>query len=125
MESDLVPLVDGGAPRATKECGLADRFRYFVGASGRRYLFTAVTPEEIGDFAAGIMLIAHRGLKGGFAASLVTPFGGPGESQLSACRRALPVSPGATVYVHLLADTSASRCAVTADLCMPGHRLAA
>jgi len=103
---------------------MADRFRYFVGGSGRRYLFTAVDVAEFGDFASGILLLA-RPSEDGVEARLVVPFGGGGEPAASVCRKAIGRSGPDRAYVHLLAETPGERRAVVFDLCPNLERLAA
>ncbi len=101
--NDLL-LRDGGAPGAAAAIGLADRFRYFIGASGRRYLFTAVDATAVTDFADAVVVLLMRD---GELRVL--------ESARVASER-LGTPEGALAFVHLLSITAGQRRAVLDDL---------
>jgi hypothetical protein len=48
---------DAPAPRAVEDLGLGDRYRYLVGASGRRYLFTRVSFESLEDYRGAVVVL--------------------------------------------------------------------
>jgi len=95
-------------PDFAELAGLGDRFRYWRGISGRRYLFTLVPVEALGDFPHAVGMLAERVADGRLAAREVfdIPAGGPA-----------PRPPGnAVALVHLLAVTEAERRSVIDDL---------
>lgn len=103
--------IDGGLPRSAAEAGITDRFRYFRGRSGRRYLFTRIEPEAVGDYERALIVL--------------TQDRGEGERIIwvdpRAARNAVPV-PAAVlaqadaVYVHLLATRAEERRRIAADI---------
>jgi hypothetical protein len=87
-------------PRVLGDAPMGDRFRYWYGRSGRRYLFSAVAPGDVADLDGVVVLVA-----GGAADR-------PEHVGLN-----LPVGvPAGAVYVHLLAETDAARADIIADL---------
>lgn len=111
MSSDRFHLVDGGAPKVPGLGALGERFHYWCGASGRRYLFTAVAPEELGDFSAAVVVLARHG-DDGLAGEDVMLMGG--DRSVIAAR--LAADPGLVAFVHLLSPTHAARQAAVRDL---------
>lgn len=99
-----------GAPRAATDLGLSDRYRYLVGRSGRRYLFSAVPAEELGAYRAAVVLLDATA---GHAAWM-------GEVDRDGMRRGAPLSAralaGRRAWIHLLARSAADRRAVMDDL---------
>lgn len=94
--------------------GFGDRFRYFRGASGRRYLFTVINRDELADFSSAVVLLARREPMGLRALSAVTldDAGNP-----VGCDSWPPrVGADCRVLVHLLAEGETARCAAAADL---------
>jgi len=97
----LVPQM----PRATLAAGLPARFLYWVGHSGRRYLFSCTGLRGAADFESGIA-IAVSGkdiIWVGEVAEL------SGLALDASARRA-------AIHVHLLATTLVERRAVIEDL---------
>ncbi len=45
-------------PDSVRMTDLSDRFRYWTGVSGRRYLFSTVTIADLRDFADAVVLIS-------------------------------------------------------------------
>jgi hypothetical protein len=91
--------------RAALAAGVPARYLYWHGHSLRRYLFTCTAPDDVADFADGVVMavsggqIAWIGEVSGFL-------------RLPAAAR----PPGASLYVHLLAATAEARRAVIEDL---------
>jgi hypothetical protein len=90
--------------RAALAAGVPPRFRYWSGHSGRRFLFTATTPDLLADFdeAVAIAVDGDRIVWIGEASALRL-------ASASLIR-------GAQVYVHLLAATPEERRALVTDL---------
>ncbi|HVY20234.1 MAG TPA: hypothetical protein VHA70_09170 [Bauldia sp.] len=97
--------------------GLGDRFHYFRGVSGRRYLFSAVARADLGDFRAAVVIVARPAANGRLAAhwiAMLDAFGRPAGT------RVLPnLGANEVVLVHLLSDTDRSRRDLVADLAPP------
>jgi hypothetical protein len=97
--------------------GLGDRFHYFRGLSGRRYLFTAVARGDLADFRSAVAVVARPASGGRLAAgwiATIDPFG-----RIEGRDRRLPDWTDAVVLVHLLAETDRERRDLVADLSAP------
>jgi hypothetical protein len=124
MVAVLPHLLSDQPPEVPQRVGLGDRFHYFRGASGRRYLFSAIPADELADFRSAVVLLARRTRGGRLAAywmAVLDRFGRPvGE------RCGWPAVPGdIVVLVHCLAKTDADRLDIVADLDQPAFALAA
>ena len=115
-------LADAGAPRSAEACGLGDRFRFWRGASGRRYLFSSVAVDDLAGYCDGVVIIACADGQGGYAGVEVIDLGAAGATRLA---RRLAAEPGLSAFVHLLAEDSRSRSDVVADLLGATERVAA
>ena len=110
------PLLSDRPPDLPQRAGL-DRFHYFRGRSGRRYLFTVVTNEALADFRNVVAMLAEPAEAGRLAARAVVTMDPYGRVGPAADRAWPPVADRqALCLVHLLAGTEAERCAVVADL---------
>lgn len=115
----LPPLLSDQPPEVPQRAGLGDRFHYFRGLSGRRYLFSAVGREELADFRAAVVILAKPAPNGRVSAhwmAVLDAFGRPTGGD-----RRWPPSLGAgeIVLVHLLSETDRARCDLVADLTPP------
>ena len=124
MVAVLPNLLSDQPPEVPQRAGLGDRFHYFRGASGRRYLFSAIPANELPDFRSAVVMLARRARGGRLVAywmAVLDRFGRPvGE------RRGLPALGADTiVLVHCLAETDAERFDLVADLDPPAFALAA
>lgn len=99
------------APRAAEALGLDDRYRYFFGRSGRRYLFSAVPVEALEDYRGAVVVLLPR--RSGGAVWI-------GEVDRYGQRRGAPIASRdlsrRIAYVHLLAGRPDERRAVADDL---------
>jgi hypothetical protein len=114
MVAEPLFLLSERPPEVPTRSGLGDRFTYVTGASGRRYLFTAINRDELVDFASAVVVLARR-VTGGLRALSV--------AELDAAGRPVGVDrwPPASirdcrVFIHLLAEAAADRRAIVADL---------
>jgi hypothetical protein len=125
MVAALPLLLSDRPPNLARRAGLGDRFHYFRGASGRRYLFSAVAREELADFRSATVILAKRAPDGRLAAwsiAALDRFGRPTDSR----RPWPPIMPiDSFVLVHLLAPTEADRLDVVDDLTTASLPLAA
>jgi hypothetical protein len=103
--------------------GLGDRFHYFRGVSGHRFLFSTVRRGDLADFTSAVVIIARRTPDGRLAAHWVASLDSAGRP-----------SPGRwpnrtmdeVVLVHLLAESEHERRELIADLApAPAFALAA
>ncbi|MAA99282.1 MAG: hypothetical protein CMN87_09120 [Stappia sp.] len=110
------PAGDGPAPRAAEDLGLGDRYRYLVGASGRRYLFTRVSFDRLEECPGAVVALERPEAADAQAERIVWL----GEIDRDGRRRGPPLPRGARksliVLVHLLAGDAAGRRVVLDDL---------
>ncbi|MXN64864.1 hypothetical protein GR183_08085 [Stappia sp. GBMRC 2046] len=103
------------APQVARMLGLGDRYRYFYGASGRRYLFSSVPVETIEDYRNAVLVIETH-------ADATARNGNPwiGEIDRDGKRRGgrsfNSKLADARAYVHLLASGKSGRKAALDDL---------
>ena len=116
MVAVLPPLLSAQPPEVPRRAGLGDRFHYFQGSSGRRYLFSVVPLDELADFRSAVVIIAHTARGGRLAADRITVldrFGRP-----SGHDRHWPptATPDTVALVHLLSTSDAERHDIVSDL---------
>jgi hypothetical protein len=115
MVAVLQLLLSDQPPEVPRKAGLGDRFHYFRGASGRRYLFSEVPAKDIANFASAVAAVAERLPDGRLTATWIATldrFGNPAMGD----RRGPRVRPGTVVLIHLLSASDAERQALVADL---------
>src|SRR5690242_9507740 len=118
MIGDLA-LPSDDPPEPARDAGYGDQFRYWRGASGRRYLFSLVPNEALADFRFVVVLLAERSADGrliGRSLIDVDASGWPGTHG---------PPEGGISFVHFLAATSEARVHVIEDLVAAPVRLAA
>jgi hypothetical protein len=105
------PQSPGSVPT---RAGFGDRYRYFRGASGTRYLFTLISREELADFRSAVLLLARR--EGGCLRAISAT--ALDENGRSVDGKSWPrlVSPDCRLLVHLLAEGEEDRRQVVTDL---------
>jgi hypothetical protein len=116
MVAVLPPLLSDQPPEVPRRAGLGDRFHYFRGCSGKRYLFSAVAADELGDFHSAVVILARHAGNGRLSANsvlLLDAFGRPAGSDRHRLRA---ISAGTVVLVHLLSGTEAERHDLVSDL---------
>lgn len=116
MRLDSFQLADGGVPRFAERCGIDERFRYWSGASGRRYLFTAIEGEELASFSSGVVLLVREDAFGAAEAVEAVSLAEGGTVLAAELASRLAADDGLTAYVHLLADRPAAQRALIFDL---------
>ncbi|MCC2110915.1 MAG: hypothetical protein KDJ16_02655 [Hyphomicrobiales bacterium] len=55
-----MPNMTLGRPETVAEMSFGNRFRYAVGASGRRYLFSEVAVSELKDFDDAVIILDRK-----------------------------------------------------------------
>jgi hypothetical protein len=108
-----LPLLSDQPPESPRRVGLGDRFHYFRGQSGRRYLFTQITADALPDFRNAVLLTTAPTPAGRLSVRSMSLIGDNPDApeMLHKTRRRAPV-----MLIHLLADTSAERVALVEDL---------
>jgi hypothetical protein len=117
MVAVLPPLLSDHPPEIPQQAGLGDRFHYFRGRSGRRYLFTTVLRESLDDFRSVVVILAEARPGGRLAAKAVATVDALGRIGPAADPAWPPVADRETLcLVHLLAASEAERYRVVTDL---------
>jgi hypothetical protein len=111
-------LLSEDAPKPARRAGYGYRFRYWRGASGRRYLFSVVPVEALADFRAVVVMFAEPAANGRMRGRALFTIGPEGT-------HTLPRKPDDKVLVHFLASTETERQRVVDDLAAVSIRLAA
>ena len=119
MVAVVPPLLSAPSPKVPQVAGLGDRFHYFRGLSGRRYLFSAVGRDELADFRAAVVIIAKPAEGGRIAAQWMTVLDGFGRPAAGDRRWPPSLGAGEIVLVHLLSETDRARRDLIADLAPP------
>ena len=114
-------LLSENAPEPARHAGYGYRFRYWRGASGRRYLFSAVPSEALADFRSVVVIHAEPVAEGRLRARALFIVGADGQTDVPMPKRV----PGDKVFVHFLAATEAERAQLVEDLAAAPLRLAA
>ena len=98
-------------PQSAASIGQGERFRYWQGASGRRYLFSRVEAGELATFADAVVILAEGS---GLARFEIGEINRAGQVR---DRVGAPILLDADVaYVHLLARDAEARAAVMDDI---------
>jgi len=113
MVAALPLLISAQPPEVPQRAGLGDRFHYFRGASGRRYLFSTVPRCELADFHSAVVIFAHPTRSGRLAADRITVLDGFGRPSGHDGRWPPTATLGA---VHLLSASDSERHQIVADL---------
>jgi hypothetical protein len=116
MVAVLPPLLSDQPPEVPQRAGLGDRFHYFRGNSGRRYLFSAVPRDDLGSFRSAVVILARPAGNGRVAAYWITVLDLLGRPT-SRDRRWPPLlTTDTVVLLHLLSASDAERRDLVADL---------
>jgi hypothetical protein len=111
------PLILSDArPTLAMTAGLGDRFHYWRGRSGRRYLFSVVPPESLDDFRSAIVLYAERDPRDRLAAREIVLLDANGRIAGRGGSWRPVVRQGIVTLVHFLAASDADRRRIADDL---------
>jgi hypothetical protein len=108
MVAVVPPLLSDAQPSLAERAGFGDRFHYFRGRSGRRYLFTAVPAATSEDFRSAVVMLADQTAGGRLAAREILILDGEGRAA-GQDRRGFAPRSNDVVLVHLLAATEVQR----------------
>lgn len=125
MVAALSPLLSDDPPDLVRRAKLGDRFHYWRGHSGRRYLFSAVGEAALSDFRSVVALIAEPAANGRLVATAIAVLDGAGRVLSGEMPWPRVMPPDTVLLVHFLAQTDAERWDLIADLCGRSLRLAA
>ena len=125
MVAALSPILSDARPKLAERAGLGDRFHYWRGASGRRYLFTVVPAAVLCDFTSAAVVLAQRTREGGLAAREILMVDSLGRLVDGDRYLAGDVPLSVVALVHLLASTEAELRRIVDDLTAVSLRLAA
>jgi hypothetical protein len=125
MVAVLPPLLSDHPPELPQRAGLGDRFHYFRGLSGRRYLFSTVPREALADFSSAVAMLAAPAGRGRLAARAIVALDGKGRPAYGDGNWPPLMAPGTICLVHLLATSDQDRAAILDDLAGMPMRLAA
>jgi hypothetical protein len=96
---------------------LADRFRHWRGASGRRYIFSLYEPESCPAYDDAVLMVVLKAADGVRRIAAICDTGNLPDLALSrACEAAAAPAETAECHIHLLAGSRAERAAVIEDL---------
>lgn len=115
MVAVICNLVSDYPSDVPRKAGCGDRFHYFRGRSGKRYLFSALAASELADFRSAVAIFARRmpdGRLAAFWASDIDALGRPATPDFRWPKAAF----GTVALVHLLAGGEREREALLADL---------
>jgi hypothetical protein len=116
MVAALPPILSDARPDFAEKAGLGDLFHYGRGRSGRRYLFTAIRPESLGDFRSAVVLFAEPARDGRLDARAIAILDGTGRPIGGDPRLSPKIPAAAVVLIHFLAVTEAERFRIVDDL---------
>ena len=116
MVAVVPPLLSADPPKVPLRAGLGDRFHYFRGSSGQRYLFSEVPLADLGTFASAVAMLARRTADGRLAAHavFVVDPAGRGAGRQWAARYV--AGRDTVALIHLLAGSDEKRHALVDDL---------
>jgi len=124
MVAALPPILSDARPDFARKAGVGDRFYYWRGHSGRRYLFTVVSPDSLRDFRSAVVLFAEAGPGERLAAHAVATLDARGRQSGDGQPIADP-PPGTVTLIHFLAASENERRWLVDDLTSISLRLAA
>jgi hypothetical protein len=123
MVAVLPPLLSDQPPEVPQKVGLGDRFHYFRGVSGRRYLFSRVARGDLADFTSAVVILARPAANGRLSAYWVATIDASGRP---APGRWPHLAANEVALIHLLSEDEAARRDLIADLApSPAFALAA
>jgi hypothetical protein len=116
MITEPFPLLSDPASALSRRANLDDRFRYWRGCSGARYLFSVVPWEALADFRRAAVILAEPKADGGFLAwtgAIIMSSG-----RIDRLNESWPSSPpvGSIAFVHFLADSDTELRGLLEDL---------
>jgi hypothetical protein len=119
MVAELIPTLSDTPPELARRTRLGDRFHYWRGRSGARYLFSAVPFDTLTDFRSAVAMLAEPTSDGRFIAWAVADIDSAGRLRDEDGSWPASVPHGSIAFVHFLAGTSGERQDLIGDLFTP------
>lgn len=109
MVAELPPALSEVTPELSRRARLGNRFQYWCGQSGMRYLFSAVPFDTLADFRSAVAILAEPTADGRFVAWAAAIIDSDGR--LHATNNSWPEMPptGSIAFVHFLAESDSER----------------
>lgn len=119
MVAEPLPILSDTVPVLARRARLGNRFRYWRGQTGERYLFSAIPFDTLADFRSTVAILAEPTNGGRFIAWSAAMIDAAGR--LCPLDNAWPAAApaGSFAFVHFLAETDADRQSLVDDL-FPG-----
>jgi hypothetical protein len=114
--AEPLPALSDPVLGLARRAELGDRFRYWRGSSGARYLFSAVPFAALADFRSAAAILAEPTADGRYLAWSAAVIDSAGR--LNRLDQSWPVGApaGSVAFVHFLAETEAELYALVSDL---------
>jgi hypothetical protein len=116
MVAEILPILSDAMPGLARREKLGNRFHYWRGRSDRRYLFSAVPFEALGDFRSAVVLLAEPAVDGRFIAWAVAIIDSAGRLHPQDGSWPLNAPRGSIAFIHFLAETDEEQRDVVEDL---------
>lgn len=107
-------IVTDGSPDSARAMGLGEKFRYWRGASGRRYLFSSLPQDAVDDIVDAVVIMTAESAHG--SPRIVWAGEIDGDGVRSGRLVADPAGQRLRWHAHFLAPDAAARAVVLADL---------
>ena len=119
MVAEFLPTLSDAAPGLARRAKLGDRFHYWRGRSGDRYLFSAVPFDALADFRSAVTILAEPTPDGRFIAWAVAIVDSAGRLESPDGSWPAGVPHGSVAFVHFLAATDGDRRGLVDDIFAP------
>lgn len=117
--------VTGSSPGILSDFAQAERYRYFTGRSGQRYIFTKMTVADLEDCRQAVVILLPKSNPGSGKQNGNQPIW-LGEIDRHGKRHGPRLTKGklarSEVYVHLLAENAGMRRSILNDLTFPDEQ---
>jgi hypothetical protein len=120
MVAELHPVLSDATPGLARRAKLGDRFRYWRGRSGTRYLFSAVPFETLADYRSAVAILAEPTADGSFLAWTAALIDASGRLDAdTSWPEGVPY--GSIAFVHFLTETESEQRALLGDVFTPAE----
>lgn len=116
MVAELSPILSDTTPGLARRARLGDRFQYWRGRSGTRYVFSAVPFNALADFRSALAILAEPTRDGRFMAWTAADIDSAGWLHPHDSAWPDEAPPGSIAFVHFLAESDGERDEAITDL---------
>lgn len=117
--TEISPGINSSSTDILRGLAHGERYRHFIGASGQRYIFTLMSPEDLADCRQAVVLLLPK-IKSRSRGSLSNQPIWFGEVDIEGNRRGprlrTATLKSSDIYVHLLAECARERSSILNDL---------